>query len=294
MSEENYQPPLADLTPGSSDRSEEQDWADFIGPNSTDYYLGRFRRLSSGETVSWHWPAFFLTLGWLFYRKFWLGGLAYLIALPVLFSVVVWVLGRALAETGILLAYALYFGFIFLVVPLFANRLYLARARRKIAYVDAQAYGEAERRDALMRIGGTNLPMAIVITLVPIAFIGLLAAISIPAYYDFTIRAQVSEGFSMTSPAKQAIARYYEETNTWPVDNEAAGISEPTAASGLYVESVAIDSGAIVVTYGGEADEAIQGTQLILNPDADRLPAIEWICYSPDIPARYLPSACRQ
>ncbi len=295
MSEENYQPPQADLTPNLADNSEEQDWADFIGPNGTDYYLERFRRLSQRGTLTWHWPSFFLTLGWLFYRKFWVIGVLYLFALPILFSVLVAVLAEAFSATGILVAYALYFGFIFLVVPLFANRLYLAKARRKIAKIDAQAYAEAERREMLMRAGGTNLPMAIVITLIPIAFVGLLAAISIPAYNDYTIRAQVSEGFALAGPAKVAIAEYYESADAWPVDNEAAGLEDAAEISGSYVESVMIDSGVIVVTYGGEyAHKSLQGRKLILNPDADLLPAIEWICYSPDIPPEHLPAMCRE
>ncbi len=295
MSEENYQPPQADLTPNLADNSEEQDWADFIGPNGTDYYLERFRRLSQGGTLSWHWPSFFLTLGWLFYRKFWLTGILYLFALPILFTVLVGVLVEAFSATGILAAYALYFGLIFLIVPLFANRLYLAKARRKIAKIDAQAYAEAERREMLMRTGGTNLPMAIIITLIPIAFVGLLAAISIPAYNDYTVRAQVSEGFALAGSAKAAIAEYYEETDAWPADNQAAGLDAPAEIGGSYVESVMIDAGVIVVTYGGEmAHKSIQGKQLILNPDADLLPAIEWVCYSPDIPSKHLPAMCRE
>jgi Tfp pilus assembly major pilin PilA len=295
MSEENYQPPLADLTPNLADNSEEQDWADFIGPNGTDYYLERFRRVSQGGTLTWHWPSFFLTLGWLFYRKFWLVGLAYLIVLPVLLSFVVGLLAAAFDASGILAAYAVYFGFVFLVVPLYANRLYLARARRKIANINAQAYAEAERREKLMRAGGTNLPMAIIITLVPIVFIGLVAAISIPAYNDYTVRAQVSEGFSLAGAAKVAVAEYYEETDTWPVDNQAAGLEDPAAIRGNYVESVMIDAGVIVVTYGGEAaHQSIQGKQLILNPDADLLPLIDWVCYSPDIPSKHLPARCRE
>ena len=295
MSEENYQPPQADLTPNLADNSEEQDWADFIGPNGTDYYLERFRRLGSGGTLSWHWPSFFLTIGWLFYRKFWLIGVLYLFALPILFSFLVALLAEAFSATGILVAYALYFGFIFLVVPLFANRLYPAKARRKIAKIDAQAYAESERREVLTRAGGTNLPMAIIITLIPIGFVGLLAAISIPAYNDYTIRAQVSEGFALAGPAKAAIAEYYQAADAWPADNQAAGLDSAAAMRGTYVESVLIDSGVIVVTYGGEsAHEALQGKQLILNPDADLLPAIEWICYSPDIPSKHLPAMCRE
>ncbi len=295
MSEANYQPPLADVTPNLADNSEEQDWADFIGPNGADYYLERFRRLSGGGTLSWHWPSFFLTLGWLFYRKFWVTGIVYLILLPVVLSVLVGFLAAAFAVTGMLIAYAVYFGCIFLIVPLFANRLYLAKARRKIAKINAQAYAEQERREMLMRAGGTNLPMAIIITLVPIAFIGLIAAISIPAYNDYTVRAQVSEGFSLAGSAKAAIAEYYEETDAWPVDNEAAGLDAPSAIRGSYVESVMIDSGVIVVTYGGElAHKSIQGKQLILNPDADLLPAIQWVCYSPDIPSKHLPAMCRE
>ena len=270
-----------------------QDWADVIGPNATEYYLERFRQIESGNKRSWHWPAFFLTLGWLFYRKLWLHGLAYLVLLPAGLAVTLSLAARLMAEHGIIVAYALVFGLIFLVLPLYANRVYFRKVQRAIARIDRETSGGPDRRDRLGKAGGTHLLLAILAMLIPGAIIGVLIAASVPAYRDYAARAEVEAGLDLAAGAQAAIAHHYREHGAWPVDNAAAGIAGPRELGGRQVDSVAIDSGVIIVTYGRSGQRSLQGKRLILNPDADRLPAVEWICFSPDIPARLLPAACR-
>ena len=60
--------------------------------------------------------------------------------------------------------------------------------------------------------------------MIVVAIIGILAAIAMPAYQDYTIRAQVSEGLTLAAAAKAAVAEFYANKGKWPSDNSAAGM----------------------------------------------------------------------
>lgn len=126
-----------------------------------------------------------------------------------------------------------------------------------------------------------------------VAMIGILAAIAIPAYQDYTVRAQVSEGLSLSGGAKMAVVEYARANEEWPQDNSAAGLVAAAEIQGSYVSSVGIDGGAVVVTYGNNAHASIQGLSIVLAPDATDFPNVVWNCYSIDIPDRMLPMACQ-
>lgn len=85
--------------------------------------------------------------------------------------------------------------------------------------------------------------------MIVVAIIGILAAIAIPAYLEYTTRAQVTEGLNLASGLKPAIAEHFAQTGTWPVDLEVLG--QDHAPSGRYVEAVTIISGSILIRYGG-------------------------------------------
>ena len=96
--------------------------------------------------------------------------------------------------------------------------------------------------------------------------VGIIAAISIPAYQDYTIRAQISEGLNISGGAKAAVTEYYFDNNQLPPDNATAGLVPATEIYGKYVSSVQVTAGEVVVTYGNNSNQMIQGQVLVLRP----------------------------
>jgi len=128
--------------------------------------------------------------------------------------------------------------------------------------------------------------------MIVVAIIGILAAIAIPAYQDYTIRAQVSEGLNLAGGAKAAVSEYTMDTGEFPSDNAQAGLSAETAINGKYVDQVLAEDGTITVTYGGSAHTTLDGSDLILSA-ATSAGSVKWVCKSTDIANKHLPAACR-
>ena len=93
--------------------------------------------------------------------------------------------------------------------------------------------------------------------MIVVAIIGILAAIAIPAYQDYIIRAQVSEGLTMASAAKASVSEFYANRGAWPADNSAAGLGSATTINGKYVSGISVGGGGITVTFGGDANAKI-------------------------------------
>jgi type IV pilus assembly protein PilA len=102
--------------------------------------------------------------------------------------------------------------------------------------------------------------------MIVVAIIGILAAIAIPAYQDSTIRAQVTEAFSLASELKGPIQEYRKERGKFPVDNAAAGVPDVDKLIGNYVTRVDVHDGAINVTFGNFVNKAIEGQIVTLQP----------------------------
>jgi len=167
-----------------------------------------------------------------------------------------------------------------------------------------------------MQHGFTLIELMIVV-----AIIGILAAIAIPAYQDYTIRAQVSEGLNLAAAAKAAIAEDFLNEGQAPVDRADAGMTKvPTDTNGKYVTQVAVTNGRIDITYGAEANNVIKGKVLGITPYETPDLSVVWRCGTAPVPAgapnpigttggglaagyaagdlattypQYLPSACR-
>lgn len=137
--------------------------------------------------------------------------------------------------------------------------------------------------------------------MIVVAIIGILAAIAIPAYQDYTIRAQVSEGLSLSGGAKAAVAEYYMDRGQYPITNVQAGLEAAGSINGKYVTSVAVGAaGQILVTYNnaGQTNQNILGATLTLTPvaAAANIGSVSWTCLGGNIlggTPKWLPAACR-
>jgi len=134
--------------------------------------------------------------------------------------------------------------------------------------------------------------------MIVVAIIGILAAIAIPAYQDYTIRAQVSEGLNLSAGAKAAVSEFYLGRGVYPANNTEAGISLNTEIQGNYVSQVNVNAGAITVTFSNsspqKANLAINTAILSLSPTTSA-GSIIWTCASGNtkLEAKWLPSSCR-
>jgi len=131
--------------------------------------------------------------------------------------------------------------------------------------------------------------------MIVVAIIGILAAIAIPAYQDYTIRAQVSEGLSLSAGAKAAVAEFYQDSGVWPANNAEAGLEASGNIKGKYVTQVQVGAadGVLTVTYGLDANANITGKQLTLSA-TDNTGSVSWACANgTGLQPKWLPAACR-
>ncbi|HHX2496983.1 TPA: pilin [Neisseria subflava] len=144
--------------------------------------------------------------------------------------------------------------------------------------------------------------------MIVIAILGILAVIALPAYQDYTARAQVSEAISLMEGQKSAVVEYYADKGAWPANNEQAGIATNTSIQGKYVAQVDVGANGIITAKMKAADvnNEIKGKTVSLTPHATTAGAagaaatangsFTWTCTpgaTDGVATKFLPSSCR-
>ena len=126
--------------------------------------------------------------------------------------------------------------------------------------------------------------------MIVVAIIGILAAIAIPAYQDYTKRSHVSEGLTLAGAAKAGVAEFYSSQGEWPNNNVSAGVhAVPASISGNAVTSITVDNTAITIVYNSRVEDAT--TIRLVASDSGG--SVKWTCNGGTVPSPYRPSNCR-
>jgi type IV pilus assembly protein PilA len=142
--------------------------------------------------------------------------------------------------------------------------------------------------------------------MIVVAIIGILAAIAIPAYQNYTIRAQITEGLNLADGWKTAIAEYYANYGVWP---STVNLTGTTNSNSKYVSSLGVTGGTIQITYGVQVNQKVSGMGLAIAPYTNGNNDIIWLCGTASAPGsvtsassggapvntvspQYLPSSC--
>ncbi|HGG7959314.1 TPA: pilin [Neisseria meningitidis] len=147
--------------------------------------------------------------------------------------------------------------------------------------------------------------------MIVIAIVGILAAVALPAYQDYTARAQVSEAILLAEGQKSAVTEYYLNHGEWPANNNSAGVASSADIKGKYVKSVEVAKGVITATMlSTGVNKEIQGKKLSLWAKR-QAGSVKWFCGQPvqrtaadavtaaangtddKINTKHLPSTCR-
>lgn len=130
--------------------------------------------------------------------------------------------------------------------------------------------------------------------MIVIAILGILLAIAIPAYSDYTVRARVSEGLSLAVPGKAAVSETRMSRGSYPTSNSEAGISETVTST--YIDGMTIGpSGTILITFDtniGKIPELGSSNTLVFTPSFNGT-AVLWECNAGSIEKKFLPARCR-
>jgi len=210
--------------------------------------------------------------------------LPYLVMIPLAIAAAI---ASKSADVVVGLGYILYLIGIFLLPALYANALYYKHCKEKISEIEAAPYSNDRRLGELAGKGGTSV---VPIVILFVAVIGILAAIAIPAYQDYTIRARMTEAVTDGTKATQSVSDYYEQYQRVPNSLEEAGFSVQFSP---FIKAIDVDNTNDIITVT-IASAPMTGKTLLFIPSLDANNKIFWRCMSQNIQDKYLPFQCRQ
>jgi type IV pilus assembly protein PilA len=138
--------------------------------------------------------------------------------------------------------------------------------------------------------------------MIVVAIIAILAAIALPAYQDYVIRSQVSEGSVLSDGAKTAFAEFFSNTGRFPPNNTSAGLAKSGSITGNYVSKLDLSTalGKIETTFSKTAPQkanTLIDTSVLVFSAITHAGSVSWTC-SPTagstVLPKYLPTICRQ
>ena len=129
--------------------------------------------------------------------------------------------------------------------------------------------------------------------MIVIAIIGILAAIALPMYQDYTVRTKATEGLSLMSPCKLGVAEYYSTNTAFPTTNALAGCD---SGATKFVSGVGVSGNGIVTATYGTGEPKLSTKTMVLTPSviagATGTFALDWKCTG-TVDGKYLPASCR-
>lgn len=127
--------------------------------------------------------------------------------------------------------------------------------------------------------------------MIVVAIIGILAAIALPAYQDYTKRSHVTEGLTLAGGAKASVTEFYSSQGYFPGSNSSAGLAEDTQIKGNAVNKVTVGSGGLITIEFNQKVEA--GNTVTLSPSTST-GGVQWSCKGGTVALKYRPSNCRK
>jgi Tfp pilus assembly major pilin PilA len=282
-----------------------------VGPTKSDFYVPKFIRFdqSGASKVSWNWSAFLVSFYWFLYRRMYGYWAIYCLLIPMALAIAGGIVGAiGGSELGSSLYSLATLGYSVVLIPMYANALYHRAIKQRIETLRQKVHDPATRLAVLENGPHTSHVIWIVLAFFVIVVIALLAAIAIPGYQAYAIRAQIIEGLVMSEQLKAAVADKYASDDAWP--GSLADLGGPPSLSGPHVAAVAVDQGTISIKYGNRANALIAGHVLSLRPTVTDSGAVVWTCgYAAsrgsdpaagaaapnltDVGADHLPASCR-
>ncbi len=128
--------------------------------------------------------------------------------------------------------------------------------------------------------------------MIVVAIIGILAAVAIPAYQDYTIRAKVTEGIGFGAAAKTSVSEFIVSQGALPADAAEAGITTGETTAVIQGVSYVAANGDIVVNFTDLGGDTAAGDDIIFRPDTSGS-GVQWSCTRGSLPDKYRPANCR-